>query len=71
MSTNRDVHQVDHDLAREAEEQRDRIDRGMDGAHKPEDKSPYQEAQEEAVKGGQTSGPPRPNRAAERSPLTG
>ncbi len=65
MSTDRDIHRVDHELARDAEEQRDRVDRGMDGAHKPEEKFPYEEAEEEAAKRDQTSqisGPQRPNR---------
>ena len=48
MEKARDIHTVDHDLAREAEEQRDRVSRGKDGAHKPEEKFPGEEAKEEA-----------------------
>ena len=50
MEKARDIHTVDHDLAREAEEQRDRVSRRKDGAHKPEEKFPYEEAIEEADK---------------------
>jgi hypothetical protein len=39
---------VDQALAQEAEEHRSRINRGLDGAHKPEEKFPIEEAEEAA-----------------------
>ena len=55
MEKTRDIHTVDHDLAREAEEQRDRVSRGKDGAHKPEEKFPGEEAKQEADKSAEAS----------------
>jgi hypothetical protein len=40
----RDV--ADQELAWQAERQRDRVSRGLDGAHKPEDTFPIEEAKE-------------------------
>jgi hypothetical protein len=42
----KDRDRADQELAQEAERQRDRINHGCDGAHKPEEKFPIDEAEE-------------------------
>jgi gas vesicle protein len=58
----KDRDQADRELAQAAEVQRDRISRGLDGARKPQEKFPIEEAQAAAVGGRQRKGPKRARR---------
>ena len=46
MTHQTDRNSTDLQLAQETEQHRNRVSKGQEGAHKPEDKTPYREAQE-------------------------
>jgi hypothetical protein len=46
MTHQTDRNSTDLQLAQEAEQHRNRVSKGQEGAHKPEDKTPYREAQD-------------------------